>query len=125
MRFEHVIFCTNKTKKTGYKKGASISHSSCFELLWNYLLKRCALDMINRNHDETAIQTMSVQKSFREAWTKLDSTAEVIVLPSIEDALEYVQKIQDPRGMVQVFVTGSTHLIGGMLALLEGNDAIV
>jgi hypothetical protein len=44
----------------------------------------------------------------------------VIVLPFIEDALQYVQKIQDPCGMVQIFVTGSTHLIGGMLALMEG-----
>lgn len=81
--------------------------------------------MVNRNHDETAIKTMSVQKSLREAWTKLDTAAEVTVLPSIEEALEYVQKIQASCGMVQIFVTGSTHLVGGMLALLEGTDAVV
>jgi folylpolyglutamate synthase len=81
--------------------------------------------MVNRNHDETAIKTMSVQKGFAEEWMKLDRMAEVTVLPSIEDALEYVKKLQDPSGMVQVFVTGSIHLIGGMLALLEGYDAVI
>jgi folylpolyglutamate synthase len=80
------------------------------------------LDMVNRNHDERAIKTMSVQKAFAELWTRLDSTAEVTILPSIEDTLEYIEKLQDPSGMVQVFVTGSIHLIGGMLALLEGYD---
>jgi folylpolyglutamate synthase len=81
--------------------------------------------MVNHNHDEMAIKTMSVQKAFAEAWTKLDSTAEVAILPSIEDALEYVKKLQDPSGVVQIFVTGSIHLVGGMLALLEGQDTVV
>jgi folylpolyglutamate synthase len=84
-----------------------------------------ALDMVNRNHDESAIKTMSVQKDFAEVWTKLDSTAEVAVIPSIEDALEYVQELQDPSGMVQIFVTGSAHLVGGVLALLEGHDGVI
>jgi folylpolyglutamate synthase len=113
------------TRKSGYKKGSSGSQGHRFETVMASPTNMYALDMVNRNHDETAIKTMSVQKAFAEAWTKLDSTAEVTVLPSIEDALEYVQKLQDPCGMVQIFVTGSTHLIGGMLALLEGHDAVV
>ena len=113
------------TRKSGYKKGSSGSQGHRFETVMALPTNMYALDMVNRNHDETAIKTMSVQRAFAEAWTKLDSTAEVTVLPSIEDALEYVQKLQDPSGMVQIFVTGSTHLIGGMLALLEGHDAVV
>jgi folylpolyglutamate synthase len=113
------------TKKSGYKKGSLSRQGHRFETVMASPTNMYALDMVNRNHDETAIKTMSVQKAFAEAWTKLDSTAEVAALPSIEDALEYVKKLQDPGGMVQIFVTGSTHLIGGMLALLEGRDAVV
>jgi hypothetical protein len=122
VRFEHVIFCTNMTKKSGYKKGSSSSQGHHFETVMAPSANMYALDIVNRNHDETAVKTRSVQKAFAGAWTKLDSTAEVTVLPSIEDALEYVQKFRGPCGMVQIFVTGSTHLIGGML---EGHDAVV
>jgi folylpolyglutamate synthase len=108
------------TRKSGYKKGSSSIQGHHFETAMASPTNMYALDMLNRNHDETAIKTMSVQKAFAEAWAKLDSTAEVAVLPSIEDAFEYVQKLQDPSGKVQIFVTGSTHLIGGVLALLEG-----
>jgi folylpolyglutamate synthase len=113
------------TRKSGYKKGSSSSQGHRFETAMASHTNMYALDMVNRNHDETAIKTMSAQKAFAEAWTKLDSTAEVTVLPSIEGALEYVQKIQGPSGMVQIFVTGSAHLVGGVLALLEGDDGVI
>ena len=125
VRFEHVIFCTNMTRKSGYKKGSSGSQGHRFENVRASPTNMYALDMVNRNHDETAIKTMSVQKAFAEAWIRLDSMAKVTVLPSIEDALEYVEKLQHPSGMVQIFVTGSIHLIGGMLALLEGHDTVI
>ena len=40
-------------------------------------------------------------------------------MPSIEEAVEY---LEEKEGL-QVFVTGSFHLVGGALSVLEGEDS--
>jgi folylpolyglutamate synthase/dihydropteroate synthase len=43
---------------------------------------------------------------------------------TIEEAVEYVDRLNAKENDgVQVLVTGSFHLVGGVLAILEGEDA--
>jgi folylpolyglutamate synthase len=74
-----------------------------------------------------------MQKTFAEKWKELDpSSATVVnVLPSVEDAFEYVRNLSDGgpgEGMdgkkVHAFITGSVHLVGRALGALEGVDAL-
>jgi folylpolyglutamate synthase len=71
-----------------------------------------------------------MQKSFAEQWKALDpeSQTKIAVLPSVEDALQYVRDLnpgmEDEKKKVHAFVTGSVHLVGRALGCLEGVDAL-
>jgi folylpolyglutamate synthase len=103
--FDHVVFCTNVTyAATGYKR-----------------------DFVNHTYDSAAIQKMTVQRQFAEKWKLLDPNASVMVVPTIEEAIGYVRNL----GMVlregekvKGFITGSLHLVGGALGILEDVDAL-
>ncbi|KAJ5000294.1 MICOS complex subunit MIC60 [Colletotrichum sp. SAR 10_66] len=103
--FDGVVFCTNVTyKETGYKR-----------------------DFVNHQYDNKAIEAMTVQKQFAERWRELDPQADVRVIPTIEEALDYVRGLAESNGegeSMQAFVTGSLHLVGGALQILEGADAL-
>ncbi|OTA05905.1 hypothetical protein A9Z42_0066120 [Trichoderma parareesei] len=105
--FDHVVFCTNVTyAQTGYKR-----------------------DFVNNTIDPTEVDKLTVQRSFAEKWSAIDPQSKVVVLPTIEDALNYARKVA--RGLpeagedkVLVYVTGSLHLVGGALGILEETDAL-
>lgn len=102
--FDHVVFCTNVTYAMGYKR-----------------------DFVNHQHDPEAIKKLSVQHSFAEKWKELDQNAKIEVQPTIEDAINYargVARSADDTEIIQVFITGSLHLVGGALGVLEGKDAL-
>lgn len=103
--FDHVIFCTNVTySQTGYKR-----------------------DFVNNTIDPAEIAKLTVQHSFAEKWAAIDPKSKVIVLPTIEDALNYARGVAGalPEGeVVQAYVTGSLHLVGGALGILEETDAL-
>ncbi|CAN8101541.1 unnamed protein product [Discula destructiva] len=99
--FDHVLFCTNITHAaTGYKR-----------------------DFVNHQYDPEAIKKLTVQRQFAERWAALDPKAKVSVVPSIE---ETIVQARDLTGTlkegesVQAFITGSLHLVGGALGILEG-----
>ncbi|KAI0126397.1 tetrahydrofolylpolyglutamate synthase, partial [Xylariales sp. AK1849] len=98
--FDHVVFCTNVTyASTGYKR-----------------------DFVNHQHDPQAIEKLTAQHQFAEKWSSLDPDAKVVVLPTIEDAISHVRdlgKELDGERTVQAFITGSLHLVGGALGILE------
>lgn len=102
---EHVVFCTNVTyAKTGYKR-----------------------DFVNRQIDPKEIENMAVQRRFAEKWAELDPAANVVVVPTIEEALGYARQLGQALGegeRVQAYVAGSLHLVGGALAILEQVDAL-
>ena len=52
-------------------------------------------------------------------WKKLDPRATVSIEPTIEAAIRRTNQISVESGEVQVFVTGSLHLVGGALNLLR------
>ncbi|KAJ3495576.1 hypothetical protein NLG97_g3294 [Lecanicillium saksenae] len=104
--FDHVVFCTNVTyAKTGYKR-----------------------DFVNKQVDPKEIEGMTAQRRFADKWAQLDPNADVRVIPTIQEALEYARSLGDKDleegAAVQAYVTGSLHLVGGALGILEQADAL-
>ncbi|OAA81103.1 Folylpolyglutamate synthetase [Akanthomyces lecanii RCEF 1005] len=103
--FDHAIFCTNVTyAATGYKR-----------------------DFVNRQVDPKDIAGMTAQRRFAEEWARLDPNADVHVIPTIQEALDSARRLGEglPEGSaVQAYVTGSLHLVGGALGILEQADAL-
>ncbi|KAK3985940.1 tetrahydrofolylpolyglutamate synthase [Cladorrhinum sp. PSN332] len=103
--FKHVIFCTNVTyAATGYKR-----------------------DFINHQYNPADIEKMTQQKIFAEKWAALDPSAKILVIPSIEEAINTARSIADSERSgrkVQALITGSLHLVGGALGILEKADAL-
>ncbi|KAI8954946.1 tetrahydrofolylpolyglutamate synthase [Xylaria longipes] len=103
--FEHVVFCTNVTHaETGYKR-----------------------DFVNHQYDPEAIKALTAQHGFADKWAALDPKAKIAVVPTIEDAINHVRGLgaSVTEGQtLQALITGSLHLVGGALAILEGADAL-
>ncbi|KAF2275791.1 bifunctional protein folC [Westerdykella ornata] len=102
--FSHVIFCTNKTYNTGFKP-----------------------DLVSINTNQAEVDDLSVQKALGKAWSEIDPTATVSIKSSIEDAIQEARKqAQEWRAdgssnlEVPVLITGSLHLVGGAIDVLEG-----
>lgn len=56
---------------------------------------------------------------YSSLWKECDPQAIVSSESTIEGAIELAEKIGTERGGVQVFVTGSLHLVGGALNILR------
>lgn len=73
-----------------------------------------------------------MQKAFAEKWKSLDTLSKttIAVLPSVEDAFEYIKNLSTEAGkkgespQVHALITGSVHLIGRALGILEDVDAL-
>ncbi|KAF2004057.1 folylpolyglutamate synthase [Amniculicola lignicola CBS 123094] len=98
VKFDYVIFCTNVTYKD----------------------HRWKLDFVNFNVDPSELRSLTLQKSLQEEWQELDPKATVLAMPTIEDAQLEVERISKDVGEIDAMVTGSFHLVGGILSLLEG-----
>ncbi|KAK9453034.1 folylpolyglutamate synthase [Dipodascopsis uninucleata] len=96
VNFDEVIFCTNIT----FSKGT-------------YEPELTSLNVSNSD-----IQALVVQKELAQKWQELESQSIVEVKPTIEDAIEHVRSSSQDEE-TQVFVTGSIHLVGGVLYILE------
>lgn len=84
-------------------------------------------DFVNHQYDPEAIQKLTVQRTFAERWSSLDPKAKITVIPSIEEALSVARDLTGSLKegeTVQAFITGSLHLVGGALGILEGADAL-
>ena len=100
--FTHVVFCTNRTfQEDGYRP-----------------------DLVSLKADTQEVGALAVQKGLRDAWSRLDGGAsDVVVKSSIEEAVECVRDMARRERArekdVSVLVTGSVHLVGGFLEILE------
>lgn len=103
--FTHAIFCTNVTyKDAGYRP-----------------------DLVSINTNSADIEKLSVQNTLAETWKTIDPTATVEVLGTIEEAVEYVRdlaeknqhQVSESESAVMTLVTGSLHLVGGFLDVVE------
>lgn len=103
--FTHAIFTTNQTFKEGYRS-----------------------DLVSINTDKDEVDALAVQKALATTWSEIDSTAEVLVLKTIEEAVGAARKVardwaKGTDAEVMVLVTGSLHLVGGALEVLESGKA--
>lgn len=100
--FDLVIFCSNVTyASSGYKK-----------------------EFVNIQYDKEEVDGLVQQKRFRETWQDLQKDADVKVVRTIEEALNLAREVGKQKGGVDVFATGSLHLVGGVLGILEKADAL-
>lgn len=130
VQVKHAVFCTNVTYKDATTKpGTSTGHPrppfpsphllcvSPFYLPLPILTK--AAELANSNVDPEVVTRLTLQNALAEAWRALEPDAEAVVKPSVEEAVKYLAD----KGELQVFVTGSFHLVGGALSVLEGEDS--
>ena len=95
--FDHVIFCTNVT--------------------WSSGTYSAELTSLNTSKDD--VDHLVVQKALAEAWSKIDERSDRHVFSNIQDSVEFIRKLD---GETQVLVTGSLHLVGGFLAVYDGDE---
>ncbi len=97
--FTHAVFCPNVTfRDVGYSP-----------------------DLVSVNTNAHEVKQLDVQKRLAETWRAVDVETEVAVVGTIEEAMERVRGIANREGetKVKVLVTGSLHLVGGFLDVLE------
>jgi folylpolyglutamate synthase len=98
--FTHAIFCTNTTfKETGFRP-----------------------DLISVNTNSSDVQELRVQNGLAAAWAKMDPSTDVQVVRTIEEAVAAVREMAKRSSDgedVTALVTGSLHLVGGFLEVLE------
>ncbi|KAJ5610515.1 Folylpolyglutamate synthase [Penicillium lagena] len=103
--FTHAVFCTNITyKQAGYRP-----------------------DLVSMNTNADDVELLRVQKSLAEAWNSKDPQAQVQVFSTIEEAVDFAREVAaaarkdlpEEQSPVMTFVTGSLHLVGGFLDVVE------
>lgn len=103
--FTHALFCTNITyKQAGFRP-----------------------DLVSMNTNADDLELLRVQKSLAEAWNSIDPQAQTHVFGTIEEAVDFAREVaseerktlQKDEAPVMTFVTGSLHLVGGFLDVIE------
>lgn len=96
--FTHAIFCTNTTfKDMGFKP-----------------------DLMSANTNPSDVEELTVQKQLAEEWQKIDDKAQVSVVRTVEEAVDLVRtESKCSTDPVTALVTGSLHLVGGLLEVIE------
>lgn len=101
--FSHVIFCTNTTyASTGYRP-----------------------DLTSLNTNASDVELLTVQNGLADTWRDVDAKTDVKVVKTVEEAVGCARQIAAQSetakedGGVKVLVTGSLHLVGGVIEVLE------
>ncbi len=104
--FTRAIFCSNVTfKEAGFKP-----------------------DLVSVNTNAVDVEELSVQKGLARMWAEIDGQTVVEVVRAIEEAVAIVRGLagKEMGGEdVMVLVTGSVHLVGGFLEVLESGKGSV
>lgn len=123
--FDHVIFCTNVTYADGHFKGGM-----CFIQLRMhghiYNTTMLFIDLAAISIPPADLAELKTQQQLASAWSSLISefpSSHIHVLPSIEHAVREVRAISpNAGGPIQVLVTGSLHLVGGLIEVADLSD---
>ena len=81
------------------------------------------LDLTSKAIDPDDLSALATQNALREAWLRLNPTFDPIKVHakgSIEEAVEIARGL----GKRDVLVAGSLHLVGGVMAVAELNEAL-
>ncbi|CAD0011159.1 unnamed protein product [Aureobasidium pullulans] len=100
--FSHAFFCTNTTyAESGFRP-----------------------DLTSINTNASDVETLSVQNALAETWKGVDGTCDVRVLRTVEEAVKAAREVAgEAEEEVMVLATGSLHLVGGVVEVLEGGNA--
>lgn len=100
--FSHAFFCTNTTyAESGFRP-----------------------DLTSMNTNASDVETLSVQNALAETWKGVDKTCDVRVLRTVEEAVNAAREVAgEHKEEVMVLATGSLHLVGGVVEVLEGSNA--
>lgn len=99
-KFDLAIFSTNVTWESG-----------------NY-----SADLVSMNTSKEEVENLSVQQSLADEWNKLHPTCDTVISPSIQAAVHQIETLnEDP---VDIFVTGSLHLVGGLLVVFDNDKKL-
>jgi folylpolyglutamate synthase len=114
--FSTVIFCTNVTYADGHFKGGTSLLFPSKPWAWSYFL---SVDLTSRKIETEDADLLRTQRKLADTWLSLIPefpAKNIHVLPSIEHAIRVVRGIEsDEEGGVDVLVTGSLHLVGGVI----------
>lgn len=94
--FDTVIFCSNVTYADGHFKG----------------------DLTSRSISTTDLEELKKQHELADIWTELLPTFSrdaIHVVASIEHAVQTLQRLSNSSDKTSVLVTGSLHLVGGLI----------
>ena len=98
--FKHAIFCPNITyTDAGYKA-----------------------DLVSMNTNKHDVDSLKVQHELAKTWDDIDPEAKVYVVGTIEEAVNKARELAgngNDNGATEVMVTGSLHLVGGLIEVLE------
>jgi folylpolyglutamate synthase len=70
------------------------------------------------------LDDLAVQRATADAWSDIEPDTEVEVCFSIEEAIELARQASTDYEDFKVLVTGSLHLVGGLIKVLEGKPTI-
>lgn len=68
------------------------------------------------------LKSLTLQRELVSSWNQLDPTTQATAFHTIEEAVHHVRRIEDGDVELDILVTGSFHLLGGLLSYLEGED---
>lgn len=76
--------------------------------------------IVQMNFNISANATQRMQRRAREAYIQLSGSddSNTKLFDCIEDSINYIASLASPDHPVEVTVTGSLHLVGGVLAVL-------
>lgn len=66
--------------------------------------------------DKDAVAALTVQKDLAKAWESVEPKAQSHVFGTVQEAVEFARGLE---GDVHVLVTGSLHLVGGFLEVID------
>ena len=112
--FDIVIFCSNVTYADGHFKGGKLfGIPSQF-----YTPDKFFADLTSRSISTADLEELKKQHELADIWTELLPTfprEAIHVVASIEHAIQTLQRLSNPSDKMSVLVTGSLHLVGGLI----------
>ena len=65
------------------------------------------------------ISNLELQRRYAQIWKILDAKTEVYIKETIEEALNFAKVVGDAHNGMEALITGSLHLVGGALHVLN------
>lgn len=83
------------------------------------------IDLTTKAIPEDDLEHLKTQQQLRAAWLSLLPSYppdQILVLPSVEHAVKAVEELQSEGHPVQIVVSGSLHLVGGVIEVAQIGD---